>query len=49
LNGRDKRWDSEMKKLFAKKGYEPDTFDTYAGAIEQHKGFFERNEFLFER
>ena len=48
LNGRDKRWDSEMKKLFAKKGYEPDTFDTYAGAIEQHKGFFERNEFLFE-
>jgi hypothetical protein len=49
LNGRDARWQGEMKKLFAKKGYEADTFDTYANAIEQHKGFFERNGFLFER
>jgi DUF971 family protein len=49
LNGRDERWQSEMKQLFAKKGYEPDTFDTYAHAVEQHKGFFERNGFLFER
>ena len=47
LDGRDERWQLEMKKLFAKKGYEPDTFDTYAQAVEQHKGFFERNGFLF--
>jgi hypothetical protein len=47
LNGRDERWQTEMKKLFAKKGYEPDTFATYAEAVEQHKGFFERNGFLF--
>ena len=49
LNGRGKKWQSEMKQLFAKKGYEPDTFDTYAQAVEKHKGFFERNGFLFER
>jgi hypothetical protein len=49
LNGRDERWQREMKQLFKKKGYEPDTFDTYAKAVEQHKGFFERNGFLFER
>lgn len=49
LDGCDVRWKSEMKKLFAKKGYEPDTFDTYATAVEQHRGFFERNGFLFER
>jgi len=48
LNGRDERWAAEMKKLLAKKGYEPDTFATYANAIEQHQGFFERNGFLFE-
>ena len=47
LNGRDERWQTEMKKLFAKKGYEADTFDVYTQAIEQHKGFFERNGFLF--
>ena len=47
LNGRDARWQLEMKKLFAKKGYEPDTFDVYTQAVEQHKGFFERNGFLF--
>ncbi|HEY2964043.1 MAG TPA: hypothetical protein VGJ37_16605 [Pyrinomonadaceae bacterium] len=49
LSGRGKRWQSEMKQLFAKKGYEPDTFDTYAQAVDKHKGFFERNGFLFER
>jgi hypothetical protein len=48
LNGRDDCWPSEMKKLLAKKGYEPDTFDTYAQTIEQHREFFERNGFLFE-
>ncbi len=47
LNGRDERWQTEMKKLFAKKGYEPDAFDVYTQAVEQHKGFFERNGFLF--
>src|SRR5690349_1580468 len=49
LNGRDERWQTEMKKLFAKKGYEADAFDVYTQAVEQHKGFFERNGFLFER
>jgi DUF971 family protein len=47
LNGRDERWQTDMKKLFAKKGYEPDTFDVYTQAVEQHQGFFERNGFLF--
>ncbi|HSK64344.1 MAG TPA: hypothetical protein VK893_10900 [Pyrinomonadaceae bacterium] len=49
LNGRDVRWQSQMKQMFADKGYEPDTFDTYAQTVEKHKGFFERNGFLFER
>lgn len=49
LDGRGKRWQSEMKQMFAKKGYEPDMFDTYAEAVDKHKGFFERNGFLFER
>jgi DUF971 family protein len=47
LNGRDEHWQTEMKKLFAKKGYEADTFDVYTQVIEQHKGFFDRNGFLF--
>lgn len=49
LNGRDERWQAEMKQLFTEKGYEPDMFDYYAQAVEQYKGFFERNGFLFER
>lgn len=49
LDGRGRRWRSEMKQMFAKKGYEPDMFDTYAGAVDKHKDFFERNGFLFER
>jgi hypothetical protein len=49
LNGRSKRWQSDMKQLFKKKGYESDMFDTYAQAVDKHKGFFERNGFLFER
>ena len=49
LNGRDDRWQSKMKQMFADKGYESDTFDYYAEAVEKHKGFFERNGFLFER
>ena len=48
-NGRDGDWQSKMKRLFADKGYEPDTYDYYAQAIEKNKGFFERNGFLFER
>ena len=49
LEGRGKRWQSEMKQTFAKKGYEPDMFDTYAQAVDKYKAFFERNGFLFER
>jgi len=48
-NGRDGHWQSKMKQLFADKGYEPDTYEYYAEAIEKNKGFFERNGFLFER
>ncbi len=47
LNGRDERWQTDMKKMFAKKGYEADAFDVYTQAVEQYKGFFERNGFLF--
>jgi hypothetical protein len=38
-----------MKKLFAEKGYEADAFDYYLKAVEDSKGFLERNAFLFER
>jgi hypothetical protein len=48
-NGRDDLWQSKMKQLFADKGYEPDTYEYYAQAIEKNKEFFERNGFLFER
>ena len=47
LNGRSETWQTDMKKLFAKKGYEPDMFDTYTQVVEEHQGFFERNGFLF--
>lgn len=49
LNGRDEQWQAQMKQLFQQKGYEPDTFEYYAEAVEKYKGFFERNGFLFER
>ncbi len=29
-----------MKQMFADKGYEPDTFDVYAEAVERHQGIF---------
>ena len=49
LNGQSDSWQSRMKQMFAAKGYGPETFDVYADAVEKHKGFFERNGFLFER
>ncbi|HKS10313.1 MAG TPA: hypothetical protein VJS13_12255 [Pyrinomonadaceae bacterium] len=49
LNGRDQKWQAKMKEMFSEKGYEPDTYDYYATAVERYKGFFERNGFLFER
>lgn len=49
LNGRSTGWESNMKRIFADKGYEPDTYAVYADTVEKHKGFFERNGFLFER
>jgi DUF971 family protein len=49
LNGRDRKWQATMKKMFAEKGYEPDQYDYYAQAVDKYKGFFERNGFLFER
>ena len=47
LNGRDQTWHTEMEQMFAAKGYDPDTFEYYAQAVEKNKGFFERNGFLF--
>ena len=49
LNRQSAGWQSKMKQLFVDKGYEPETFDVYAETVEKHKGFFERNGFLFER
>lgn len=49
LNGRDRRWRTKMKEMFAGKGYEKDQYDDYAQAVDKNKGFFERNGFLFER
>jgi hypothetical protein len=41
-------WESEMKKMLAAKGYERDAFAYYMEAAEKHKGFLERNAFLFD-
>ena len=49
LNGRDRKWQTKMKAMLAEKGYDADTYDYYAQAVEKNKGFFERNGFLFER
>jgi DUF971 family protein len=49
LNGQSAVWQSKMKQLFADKGYDSDMFDTYTEAVGKHRGFFERNGFLFER
>jgi len=49
LNGRDRKWESKMKKMFREKGYDEHQYDDYAKAVEKNKGFFERNGFLFER
>jgi len=49
LNGRNRKWQAKMKEMFSEKGYEPDTYDYYAQAVDKYKEFFERNGFLFER
>jgi hypothetical protein len=49
LNGRDRSWVTQMKAMFADKGYDSDQYDYYAQAVEKNKGFFERNGFLFDR
>lgn len=49
LNGRDRKWQAKMKAMFSEKGYDPDTYDYYAHAVDKYQGFFERNGFLFER
>jgi hypothetical protein len=48
LNGRSAPWEAEIKKLFAAKGYEKDTFEYYMKAAEKSRGFLERNAFLYE-
>lgn len=40
-------WEKEMKEMLAAKGYEHDAFDYYMEAAEKHKGFLERNSFLY--
>ena len=48
LNGRSAKWEKQMRKLFAKKGYEADAFEYYTEAAEKGRGFLERNRFLYE-
>ena len=43
----DAKWKKKMKKLFAEKGYEKDTFEYYMEAADKGQGFLERNSFLF--
>ncbi|HYV83050.1 MAG TPA: hypothetical protein VE931_06040 [Pyrinomonadaceae bacterium] len=43
----DAKWKKKMKKLFAEKGYEKDTFDYYVEAADKSRGFLDRNSFLF--
>ena len=45
--GQDAKWKKKMKKLFAEKGYEKDTFEYYMEAADKGRGFLERNSFLF--
>lgn len=48
LNGRSAKWEKQMRKLFAEKGYEADAFEYYTEAAEKGRGFIERNRFLYE-
>ena len=47
MRGQRASWKAEMKKMFKEKGYEADAFDYYKEAAEKHRGFLERNSFLF--
>lgn len=47
LRGAPAAWETEMKKLFAEKGYEADAFEYYTKAVESSRGFLERNAFLY--
>ena len=48
LHGRSAKWEKQMRKLFAEKGYEADAFEYYTEAAERGRGFLERNRFLYE-
>jgi hypothetical protein len=40
-------WKKKMKQMFASKEYEADAFEYYEEACEKHRGFVERNAFLY--
>jgi len=42
-------WEDEMKRMFAEKGYDRDAFEYFTKAAERHRGFLERNAFLWGR
>jgi len=48
LNGRSAKWEKQMRRMFAEKGYEADAFEYYTEAAEKGRGFLERNRFLYE-
>ena len=40
-------WEAEMRRMFAEKGYDADAFEYFTKAAERHRGFLERNAFLW--
>jgi hypothetical protein len=48
LTGRSAKWEKQMRRMFAEKGYEADAFEYYMEAAEKGRGFLERNRFLYE-
>jgi len=48
LNGRSAKWEKQMRRMFAEKGYETDAFEYYTEAAEKARGFLERKRFLYE-
>ena len=40
-------WKKKMQQMFASKDYEADAFEYYKEACEKHRGFLERNAFLY--
>ena len=43
----ERGWETRMKRIFKEKDYESDAFAYYKEACEKHRGFLERNAFLY--